>query len=283
MFRSGADGPLDYERLLLNTLQGVRKAPRESASNRDEIEFQLWKVTRESYLNKPALFSESATHLQRMVEYDRNLQARSTSFEEQTTATKKPEDFPEHSQVVQLLGQLTGLFWDSKRGRKKTEWIDAISALHHRRFVWGEQEGVKDVRALLKRLEWPHLFDTEHCHLSGVSIDADNVVEDPTRNVGLREELPRLRIHPVLGRRVAELRYKRRLTCSVTGIRYDGNVDFLNPHAGVPFDLLPISPHFVRELHVEDTTFKTFGIGLDEWVANFRSPRMTYVGLGRVD
>lgn len=272
MFRSGADGPLDYERLLLNTMQGVRRTPDENVAPQAEInDFKQWKTMVATFRKHPEMLKNVALHLEKLARYDRY-----------SDKEDDPNEITEHDAYVFYLKFLTGEFHYNKRGRK-TEWIRAISALHHRRFVWGEQESVEDVRALLKRLEWLHILDTEHCHLSGVPIDADSVVKVRTRVVGLREELPYLRIHPVLGRRVAELRYKRQLTCTVTGMTYEGSVDFLNPHAGVPFDLLPVSPHFVRELSVLDTTFDTFGIELADWVENFRSPRMEYVGSGRVD
>jgi hypothetical protein len=271
MFHSGADGPLDFERLLLNTLHGVRRKPNESASTAEGNDFKLWETARATIQEDPNLLRRVALHLEQLV-----------LFHPESKIENDPNKSPQHKGIIELLKFLTGEFHYDKRGRK-AELIQALSALHGRRFVWGEKEVVKDLQALLERLEWPHLIETDRCHFSGVPVDSDNVVEVPTRIVGLREELPSLRLHPVVGRHIAELRYKRQLTCSVTGTSYEGNVDFLNPHAGVPFDLLPVSPHFVRELQVLDTTYETFGITLSCWVAKFRSPRMKYVGFGRVD
>lgn len=271
MFLSGADGPLDFERLLLNTLHGVRRAPVASASPAEVECFKLWESTRATFQENPNELREVALHLEKLVR-----------FNPESKNEEDPNKSPQHEKSVYLLKMLNGEFRYDKRGRMG-EIIEALSALHARRFVWGEQEVVKDLHALLERLEWQHLYETERCHLSGVPVDADNLVLVPTRIVGLREELPSLRLHPVVGRHIAKVRYKRQLTCNVTGMSYAGNVDFLNPHAGVPFDLLPVSPHFVRELQVLDTSYETFGIKLSDWVATFRSPRMEYVGFGRVD
>ena len=70
MFRSGADGPLDYERLLLNTLQGVRRTPDENVAPQAEInDFIQWKTMVATRKHPEELKNE--IHLEKLARYDR--------------------------------------------------------------------------------------------------------------------------------------------------------------------------------------------------------------------